>query len=218
MLLSVESNEYFYQVGLTDFGNFGTIRFNPPLNLRSLLSIAAEYEKETAAASQGLDDMDTDDDTDFDWNQAIIKVEQQLISRRELLEEYFSLNISAAGDLQGIPLLQKGYTPSLAKLPRFLLRLGPYVNWVEEKACFRTFLTELASYYVPESLPPEPSPSDNSVAEDPAIKLQRAKLARVLEHVMFPAFRARLLATKGLLRGVVEVANLKGLYRVFERC
>lgn len=203
---------------MTDFGNFGTIRFDPPLNLRSLLSIATEYEKERAAASKGNDSMETDDDTGFDWDQAVTKVEQQLISRRELLEEYFSLKISAEGDLLSIPLLMKGYTPSLAKLPRFLLRLGPYVNWVEEKSCFHTFLTELASYYVPESLPSESPPSEGSVAEDPDIKNRRAQLGRVLEHVMFPAFRARLLATKGLLRGVVEVANLKGLYRVFERC
>lgn len=43
-------------------------------------------------------------------------------------------------------------------------------------------------------------------------------MSRVLEHVLFPAFKARLVATKGLLGGVVEVADLKGLYRVFERC
>jgi DNA mismatch repair protein MLH1 len=39
-----------------------------------------------------------------------------------------------------------------------------------------------------------------------------------IEHVIFPACKARLVATKGLLRGVMEIANLKGLYRVFERC
>jgi DNA mismatch repair protein MLH1 len=35
---------------------------------------------------------------------------------------------------------------------------------------------------------------------------------------LFPAFKARLVATKNLLKGTIEVANLKGLYRVFERC
>jgi DNA mismatch repair protein MLH1 len=40
----------------------------------------------------------------------------------------------------------------------------------------------------------------------------------MLEHAVFPALRARLVATSRLLRGVVEVADLKGLYRVFERC
>ena len=54
--------------------------------------------------------------------------------------------------------------------------------------------------------------------EDPDIKARRDHLYRAMENVMFPAFKARLVATKGLLKGVVEVANLKGLYRVFERC
>lgn len=167
----------------------------------------------------------TDEATPFDWEESITKIERQLISQREMLHEYFSLDISAAGDLLGIPLLMKGYTPSLTKLPRFLLRLGPYVDWKDEKECFRTFLTELAAFYAPECLPPEPSPDNNNPPvtgeeeeEDTEIKNRRMQLRRVLEHIMFPAFRARLVATKGLLNGVVEVANLKGLYRVFERC
>jgi DNA mismatch repair protein MLH1 len=41
---------------------------------------------------------------------------------------------------------------------------------------------------------------------------------KALEHDIFPACKARLVATKGLLKGVTEIANLKGLYRVFERC
>jgi len=51
-----------------------------------------------------------------------------------------------------------------------------------------------------------------------AIRQRREEVAKVLEHVLFPAFRARLVATRELLSGVVEVADLKGLYRVFERC
>jgi DNA mismatch repair protein MLH1 len=39
-----------------------------------------------------------------------------------------------------------------------------------------------------------------------------------LENVIFPALKARLVGTKGMLTGVTEIANLKGLYRVFERC
>jgi DNA mismatch repair protein MLH1 len=122
------------------------------------------------------------------------------------------------------------------------MRLGPYVNWTDEKACFKSFLAELASFYVPEHLPPAPSPQvkkGSDVAdvemdeggheqpqeeraelgtEDPEIAARRTYLHRTIENVLFPAFRARLVATKGLLKGVVEVADLKGLYRVFERC
>ncbi|KAI9883427.1 MAG: hypothetical protein M1823_004801 [Watsoniomyces obsoletus] len=278
-------NEFFYQLGLTDFGNFGTIRLNPPLNLRELLSIAADAEQELSSP----------DEETFDWSAAISKVESQLITRREMLQEYFSLHISPEGELLGIPLLIKGYIPPLAKLPRWLLRLGPYVNWTEEKACFETFLRELAAFYVPECISPEDvtvSSSDGGVrneadagtrergdiagtssnnnpnksmngdgidVDEEMMELvegrpqnndafgthgtdsrhnddqqsqkqkevqenshemaqRRHQIRDSLEHVLFPAFRARLLATKPLLGGVLEVANLKGLYRVFERC
>ncbi len=225
----------------------------------------------------------------FDWDAAVSRVEQQLVSRRAMLREYFALDISAAGELRGLPLLARGYAPALAKLPRFLLRLGPHVDWRAEKPCFRSFLAELAAFYVPESLPPlPPSPpppgsgrrgevgaaegeegtrvggggggegvrkrgaeteggrasgqagrngiagggdagggghdgdddagGDDDDDDDDDVRARRAHVHRALEHVLFPAFRARLLGTRRLLRGVVEVANLKGLYRVFERC
>jgi DNA mismatch repair protein MLH1 len=203
------SNEYFYQVGLTHFGNFGAIRFDPPLNLKEVLTIAVEQEKETIA---------TEGDG-FDINEVVQLVSTQLIERREMLFEYFSLEISEEGDIISIPLLLKGYTPSLAKLPRFLLRLGPRVNWTDEKECFATFLRELASFYVPEQLPPSPGPEDSEEGLDAEIKSRRDTIRRAVEHVLFPAFRARLIATKSLMNGgILEVANLKGLYRVFERC
>lgn len=211
-------NEYFYQVGLTDFANYGAIRFNPPLSLHDLLKVAAEQEKKNAGEAAD----------EIDWDEVVESVEEQLLSRAVLLLEYFSMEITEEGELCSIPLLVKGYTPSLAKLPQFLLRLGPYVDWETEKECFQSFLRELASFYVPESLPLPPSvPQDDSgkgkgkekvVGEDPEIAARRKKMRHAIEYVVFPACKARLVATKGLLKGVMEVANLKGLYRVFERC
>lgn len=204
-------NEYFYQVGLTDFGNFGSIRFDPPLDIKELLYIGAAQE-----AKKG------EDNAKLDWDDVVTIVSNQIISRREMLEEYFALEISEDSRLLALPLLVKDYQPSMAKLPSFLLRLGPHVNWVEEKPCFHTFLKELANFYVPESLPSPPTvvPDGDAMAvdEDAEISARRKHINRALENVLFPAFKARLIATRGLLKGVVEVANLKGLYRVFERC
>ena len=205
-------NEYFYQVGLTDFGNFGKICFNPTLKLTDLLSVGAAYERDIASS----------DDDEIDWEEVVAKVGQQLIDRRAMILEYFSMEITEEGDLLSIPLLMKGYMPSLAKLPQFLLRLGPHVNWRAEKDCFDTFLKELASFYVPEALPPAPGPNDGSESdaeqEDEEISARRKHVVRALENIMFPAFKSRLVATKGLLKGVIEVTDLKRLYRVFERC
>lgn len=206
--------EYFYQVGLTDFGNFGVIRFSPSLDLGDVLRIAAEHEKAKALASpEGTED--------FDVDEVVEAVSSVLIERREMLLEYFSFEISPAGELISIPLLIKNYTPSMSKLPQFLLRLGPHVQWDEEKACFETFLRELASFYVPEMLPPTPGNAEEAAAEviDDEVRARRRHVRWAVEHVLFPAFKARLVATKSLMKGgVLEVANLKGLYRVFERC
>lgn len=195
------SAEYFYQLGLTDFGNFGAIRFNPPLKLQDLLQVGVTQLKEQEPDMQ-----------DSDWDEVVPTVAEQLVSRRDMLAEYFALEISEEGELLSIPLLVKGYMPSMAKLPNFLLRLGPHVDWQTESGCFQSFLRELASFYVPEALPLAQADCDNATLS------RRDELHRAIENVLFPAFKSRLVATKSLLKGTVEVANLKGLYRVFERC
>jgi DNA mismatch repair protein MLH1 len=209
-------NEYFYQVGLTDFANYGTIRLEPPLPLQKLLEIAAEQELQRNTGD-GADQVD--------WDEVVKGVKAQLVNRRALLAEYFSLEITETGELCSIPLLVKGYTPSIAKLPQFLLRLGPYVDWESEKECFQSFLRELASFYVPESLPLPPSLSqyeggkrEDKIVDEDEVGVRREEVRHAIENVIFPACKARLVATKGMLQGVMEVANLKGLYRVFERC
>jgi len=209
-------NEFFYQVGLTDFGNYGSIRFNPPLSLHDLLAAGVQQEK--AIAGEAAEETN--------WEDVLESVKEHLIDRRALLIEYFSMEITEEGDLCSLPLLLKDYTPSMAKLPQFLLRLGPYVDWETEKECFHSFLCELASFYVPERLPLPPASAqdengkgkETAEEEDLEIAARRAKVTKALEDVIFPACKARLVATRGLLKGVTEIANLKGLYRVFERC
>ncbi|KAL8755979.1 MAG: hypothetical protein Q9199_003261 [Rusavskia elegans] len=202
-------NEYFYQLGLTDFGNFGIIKFEPALDIKSLIEIgvAAEKTKET--------------ENDVAWEEIADAVTAQLVARRQMLIEYFQMEVSESGELISIPLLIKGYTPSLVKLPRFLMRLGPCVNWTVEKACFHTFLEELAAFYTPQRLPKTTQEEQVEVEQETSAlsnPTSQAAMAQVLEHVLFPAIRARLIATEGMLHGVVEIANLKGLYKVFERC
>ena len=224
------SQAFFYQLGLADFGNFGTLAFEVPLDLEALIRLAVETERASAT------------DEDMDWDSVAGNITQQLISRKDMLLEYFNLEITAERELLTMPLLLKGYTPSLAKLPRFLMRLGPCVDWGNEEACFETFLRELARFHTLEQLPPyettdtgshgqevemgdgegegarTANDANGAEVEDGEITAKRTDMERVLEHVLFPALRARLVATKSLLRGVTEVADLKGLYRVFERC
>jgi len=105
-------------------------------------------------------------------------------------------------------MLMRDYTPNLEKLPLFLMRLGPQVNWNSEKECFQSFLRELAFFYNPASLPGRLEPTEGETAE----RWQ-------LQHVLFPTMRRYFIAPKTLLdQDVVQIANLPDLYRVFERC
>jgi len=113
----------------------------------------------------------------------------------------------------GHALLLRDYAPNLDKLPNFLMRLGPQVNWTSETGCFDSFLHELAYFYIPGPLVPTPKlPSAVPEVEEKAERWQ-------IQHVLFPAMRRYLAAPKSLLdRDVVQVASLPDLYRVFERC
>ena len=207
-------HEYFYQMGLTDFGNFGSLQFEEPLDVRKLLALAADSEQDAII-------------NHVDLSNAPALVLQLLVKKREMLLEYFNLDITEDGQLRAIPLLARGYVPALSKLPKFLLRLGPCVDWHHEKDCFRMFLAELASLYVPERLgnwldkashESMQEQVQNAPPEESDLRARRRQICHSLEHMLFPAFKSRLIATRSLLRGVVEIANLKGLYRVFERC
>ncbi|KAL8935284.1 MAG: hypothetical protein Q9216_005503 [Gyalolechia sp. 2 TL-2023] len=201
-------NEFFYQVGLTDFGNFGVIRFEPALDVKSLVKIGVESEKV---------------DENVAWQEIADMVTAQLVERREMLLEYFQMEISVSGELVSLPILIKDYMPSMLKLPRFLMRLGPCVDWTEEKACFHTFLKELADFYTPQKIPKR----TDEVEEKSEVETKTGDnalggisshddMAQVLEHVLFPTLKSKFIATRGLLKGVIEVGNLKGLYKVFE--
>ncbi|KAG5637179.1 hypothetical protein H0H81_005478 [Sphagnurus paluster] len=195
------AEEMFYQLGLRQFGDFSRLRLEPPPPLRTLVEIAVNSEDSTKTAKM----------TKPQITDRIVNI---LMSRREMLAEYFSLCISEKGLVESLPLLLRDYTPDLNNLPSFLMRLGPQVDWTSEAECFENFLRELAYFYTPGAtvVPASTSGSDNCAEEEKAERWQ-------IEHVLFPAMRRYLAAPKSLLdRDVVQAASLPDLYKVFERC
>ncbi|KAG0659885.1 DNA mismatch repair protein [Maudiozyma exigua] len=200
--------ELFYQIGLTDFANFGKINLlndnNDELKLVNLLSV--------------FDDMSQD---------VIKSTILDLWDMREMLEEYFSLELVSSSDnttindvrLVSIPLLLKGYNPPLTKLPLFIRRLGSKITSEDETECLNAVIKEIALLYTPPIIK-KINETDTNVPDDKKIDYTNRSeyVSTVLENIIIPCIKRRFLATKNLVRDVVEIANLPGLYKVFERC
>ncbi|KAK9449306.1 histidine kinase-like ATPase [Limtongia smithiae] len=211
------SFELFYQIGLSDFGNFGFIRLVTPLSIRELLRLVFETD------DGSMHTLTPEQENDIEV------MTNQLITMRAMLMEYFSMDISEKGDLQTLPMLLKGYIPPIAKLPEFIYRACKNVDYTRESECFKSFLRELAIFYVPEPLPlPLPGSTPPLFADETGESIQqtsstvleqrRTDLQKSIEHFIFPSVARRLIGAKSLLNAVVEIANLPGLYKIFERC
>src|ERR1700709_1887083 len=96
-------HEYFYQVGLTDFGNYGEIKLNPPLDIRQLIEIAARYDAEKKDSEDTAMGGTQEDTTDVD--DIVENATELLISRAAMLLEYFAISITEDGNLESLPLL-----------------------------------------------------------------------------------------------------------------
>ncbi|BEJ16863.1 hypothetical protein CspHIS471_0602640 [Cutaneotrichosporon sp. HIS471] len=187
-------DEHFYQLGLRQFGALGRLQLEPAPEISDLLRLAAEDEP-LADHGLGVDEV-------------VDKCTALLMSKADMVDEYFSLSLTD-GKVNSLPLLLKGYTPNLDRLPHLLLCLATRVDWDDEKECFEGVLREIAFFYSP-----RPFDEDEEEEEDPD---EAAHQAWQLEHVLFPSFR-RTQWPRTMSTDVSQVANLPDLFRVFERC
>ncbi|KAL1741295.1 hypothetical protein HDZ31DRAFT_84907 [Schizophyllum fasciatum] len=195
------AEELFYQLGVRQFGDFNRMKLSPPPLLRTLVQL-------------GIGSEDIEGQTTLKRGDIVNKIVEILVARRDMLSDYFSMDISEDGLLESLPLLLRDYTPNLDKLPNFVLHLGPQVDWTSEQGCFETFLRELAYFYVPGpgAFAPLGDAIERGADEEKAERWQ-------IEHVLFAAMRKYLTPPKALLdRDVVQVADLPELYKIFERC
>ncbi|KAM3960649.1 DNA mismatch repair ATPase Mlh1 [Aphomia sociella] len=188
------TEELFYETILYDFQNFGFIKLSNPLPLEELFVL-------------GLSAQETEWNSELgDMHEMAQQMTKLLLSKKAMLLEYFSLEVSADGELLSLPLLLDGHTPFMGALPTYLVRLVTEVNWNSEKACFDTFSRETAIFYS------QPNPDPNSeVAKSEHWKQ---------EHVIFPAIRRNFLPPTTFVSNgaILQIASLNDLYKVFERC
>ncbi|XP_072934815.1 DNA mismatch repair protein Mlh1 [Epargyreus clarus] len=188
------AEELFYETLLYDFQNFGLIKLSNPLPLEELFVLGLSSQE--AEWNPELGDM-------REMAQQMTKL---LVSKRAMLLEYFSFEMTSNGELVALPLLLDGHTPFMGALPTFLVRLVTEVNWQAEKECFDTFSRQTAIFYS------QPNPDDN----EEVIKSEHWKQ----EHIIFPAIRRNFLPPTSFVSNgaILQIANLCDLYKVFERC
>ncbi|GMK58343.1 hypothetical protein CspeluHIS016_0503750 [Cutaneotrichosporon spelunceum] len=188
-------DEHFYQLGLGGFGALGRLHLEPAPALADLLALAAGDEP---LAEHGLN-----------VDEVVEKCSALLLAKADMLDEYFSLSMQA-GAVTTLPLLLRGYTPNLDRLPHLLLCLATRVDWDNERECFEGVLREIAFFYSPRPFEEGQDGMDEDADEV-------AHQAWQLEHVLFPSFR-RTRWPRTMVTDVSQVANLPDLFRVFERC
>lgn len=183
--------EFYYQLALSDFANYGEYVLDVPLDLRTILQPLYETR---------------DDLKDID------EVIGSILSMKDMFSEYFQMGFEDSKLLK-IPILLKDVIPSAVKLPLFIYRLGAKVDYLIEQKCLEDVMRQIALLYVPDRIPPGVTEEEDLLA-----LVEVAKVNFVLEHEIFPELRRRFIAPECLADQVTPVADLPGLYRVFERC
>ncbi|XP_013404163.1 DNA mismatch repair protein Mlh1 [Lingula anatina] len=191
------SKELFYQLIILDFGNFGCLRLSEPASLYELAMLALDSPESGWT------------ETDGPKEDLASYVKDFLVSRAEMLEDYFSMEISEDGHLHTLPLLLDKYVPSMDGLPMYILRLATEVEWDTEKECFETFARETSEFYAMKK------DSFQLLKEDSSESWKWTT-----EHVIYPAIRTSLYPPKLFAENAsfLQIANLPDLYKVFERC
>ena len=193
---------FFYQISLFEFCNFGEFQLSQRLSLQDILKPLYCTMKESIMVP-----MDT--------------VIQKIVAMRDMFDEYFQIRLSYDSEnrpvLESLPMLLPEVKPSLLKLPYFLYRLGARVNYNSEKDCLREVMEQIALLYIPDAIPRfEICLNSTTTAE--VLSSKKSEMNHILETQLFPAMKQRFLAPNYLSPNILQIADLPGLYRVFERC
>lgn len=183
--------EFYYQAVLAGFANFGELVLPEQIPLRSLLQPLYD-------AHADLQPMDTVVDT--------------VMAMHDMFREYFQLDFRNE-QLHMLPMVLRGVQPLREKLPHFVYRLATRVYYSDEQTCLRDVARQIALLYVPDRISEGSTESERQQALQ-----QRDELNGVLENAVFPVMKLDFVAPECLVDAVVQVADLPGLYRVFERC
>lgn len=190
----------FYQIGLSDFKNFGKIFLKEDVSIRETVRFVL---------------IQTTDNSMEENEQFIDEAIVDVVRLKDMLEEYFGMTIDTSDPsdpkLISLPLLLKNYIPPMDKLAIFLYKVLLKIDFKSERACLNGMLKEIALFYVPEPKPEFDKLHNGEETEEVE------EYNRSIE-LLLSVVKRRLLATEDMINSIIEVANLPSLYKCFERC
>ncbi|KAI7904432.1 uncharacterized protein BX663DRAFT_485247 [Cokeromyces recurvatus] len=120
------SEEFFYQLIVNQFIQFEKLKLSEPISIQECLLLVTKANTAVMATNH-------------------------LFAHKDLLDAYFKMQITMDDketvQLDSLPMLLQDYTPSLDKLPFFLLRISTEVNWENELECLDALIREFAFLY-----------------------------------------------------------------------
>ncbi|VDM51797.1 unnamed protein product [Angiostrongylus costaricensis] len=145
-----------------------------------------------------------------------------LESQSAMLNDYFSIEILRLDDvdqrlrrldtlyLAAIPSIIDGYVPQLEGLPRLLVSLVKEVDWDQEETCFDGVCRVLAQFFM----------IKKEFCKVVCIGLDERPIPwlAVVRDILVPRVKSHLIPPDSLKDGIVRLADLHDLYKVFERC
>ncbi|KAG1309811.1 hypothetical protein G6F64_005031 [Rhizopus arrhizus] len=120
---SVISEEFFYQVILHQFGQFGLLTLSEPVSLRACFCLMTQSEQELG------------------------QLQNAVISQRDILNHQFRFSVTLDGQLESLPMLIKNYVPSVERLPLLLYNMATKVHWELEVDRLKELAREFALFY-----------------------------------------------------------------------
>ncbi|OHT06888.1 DNA mismatch repair protein [Tritrichomonas foetus] len=195
------TRQFFYQLFLRHFGNYGKITFDPPLDITQICLMQNTNQNRNELPNQ-LDGQNENSCSD-DVVEEILKT---LETYKEMLEEYFNIGYED-GKLKFMPDMLPGYEPSFTFLDVFFKRLTTQIKWHYEYDCIAGILEELSLLY---AVQPEDS-IDPKLMED---------MKKMVTNVVMPEMKTEAFMPNSQLiddQAIMKVQTVSGMYKIFER-
>lgn len=181
--ISLISTHLIYQIFIFNMGSFNMISLKPPISIEWLLKLIIEEQPN----ANKLDE-----------------IKDYIISKSDILMDYFSMEISADGYILKLPEVISGLEPNLSRLPSFLLQLFSEIDWNNEVKCLSGISMLFSHLYRLDHSNP--------------IKLE---FNSIIENAFIPYIKQYFIPTNQLFMNgsqFQKITNISSLYKCFDRC